>query len=270
MNKLSIKAPAKLNLHLQVLGKRGDGYHDISSYFSFINLFDVLEFYLTKGEIVLNESHPIENNLVIQAAELIRNDSNSSLGVEINLSKNIPQQKGLGGGSSDAAATLIALNKIWDLNYSKQELLTLGLKLGSDIPFFINGYSCWSEGRGEIFSSLELKESWFLLFLPKTKISTKIAFNSLDVANETVITKDDFLQGNRVNSFTEWARENYKELDILFQKLELLGNPQLTGTGSAIFMECGSKKDAESKLIGLPEAFLVKSLDHSPLLQILE
>ena len=270
MNKLSIKAPAKLNLHLQVLGKRSDGYHDISSYFSFINLFDVLEFYLTKGEIVLNESPPIENNLVIQAAELIRNDSNSSLGVEINLSKNIPQQKGLGGGSSDAAATLIGLNKIWDLNYSKQELLTLGLKLGSDIPFFINGYSCWSEGRGEIFSSLELKESWFLLFLPKTKISTKIAFNSLDVANETVITKDDFLQGNRVNSFTEWARENYKELDILFQKLELLGNPQLTGTGSAIFMECGSKKDAESKLIDLPEAFLVKSLDHSPLLQILE
>ncbi len=270
MNKLSIKAPAKLNLHLQVLGKRSDGYHDISSYFSFINLFDVLEFYLTKGEIVLNESPPIENNLVIQAAELIRNDSNSSLGVEINLSKNIPQQKGLGGGSSDAAATLIALNKIWNLNYSKQELQALGLKLGSDIPFFINGYSCWSEGRGEIFSSLELKESWFLLFLPKTKISTKIAFNSLDVANETVISKDDFLQGNRVNSFTEWARENYKELDILFQKLELLGNPQLTGTGSAIFMECGSKKDAESKLIGLPEAFLVKSLDHSPLLQILE
>ena len=90
------------------------------------------------------------------------------------------------------------------------------------------------------------------------------------MANETVISKDDFLQGNRVNSFTEWARENYKELDILFQKLELLGNPQLTGTGSAIFMECGSKKDAESKLIDLPEAFLVKSLDHSPLLQILE
>ena len=165
MNKLSIKAPAKLNLHLQVLGKRSDGYHDISSYFSFINLFDVLEFYLTKGEIVLNESPPIENNLVIQAAELIRNDSNSSLGVEINLSKNIPQQKGLGGGSSDAAATLIALNKIWNLNYSKQELQALGLKLGSDIPFFINGYSCWSEGRGEIFSSLRIEGKLVLIVL---------------------------------------------------------------------------------------------------------
>ncbi len=270
MNKLSIKAPAKLNLHLQVLGERSDGYHEISSYFSFINLFDVLEFYLIKDEIVLNESPPINNNLVLQAAELIRNDSNSSLGVEINLSKNIPQQKGLGGGSSDAAATLIALNKIWNLNYSKQELQALGLELGSDIPFFINGYSCWSEGRGEIFSSLKLKESWFLLFLPETKISTKIAFDSLDTPNEAFISKDDFLQGKRINSFTEWARKNYRELDILFQKLEFLGNPQLTGTGSAIFLECDSKQDAESKLINLPEAFLVKSLDHSPLLQILE
>jgi 4-diphosphocytidyl-2-C-methyl-D-erythritol kinase len=270
MNKLSIKAPAKLNLHLQVLGERSDGYHDISSYFSFINFFDVLDFYLIKDEIVLNESPPINNNLVLQAAELIRNDSNSSLGVKINLSKNIPQQKGLGGGSSDAAATLIALNKMWNLNYSKQELQALGLKLGSDIPFFINGYSCWSEGRGEIFSSLELKESWFLLFFPETKISTKIAFDNLNITNEAVISKDDFLKGKRINSFTEWARENYRELDILFQKLELLGNPQLTGTGSAIFMECDSKQDAESKLINLPEAFLVKSLDHSPLLQILE
>lgn len=270
LNRLSIKAPAKLNLHLQVLGERSDGYHDISSYFSFINLFDVLEFYLIKDEIVLNESPPINNNLVLQAAELIRNDSNSSLGVEINLSKNIPQQKGLGGGSSDAAATLIALNKIWNLNYSKQELQALGLKLGSDVPFFINGYSCWSEGRGEIFSSLEFKESWFLLFFPETKISTKIAFDNLNITNEALISKDDFLKGKRVNSFTEWARENYRELDILFQKLELLGNPQLTGTGSAIFLECDSKQDAESKLINLPEAFLVKSLYHSPLLQILE
>ena len=109
-----------------------------------------------------------------------------------------------------------------------------------------------------------------MLFLPETKISTKLAFDGLDVNNEIIVSKDDFLQGNRLNSFTEWARKNYKELDILFQKLEILGNPQLTGTGSAIFMECDSKEDAESKLISLPEAFLVKSLDHSPLLQILE
>ena len=270
MNKLFIKAPAKLNLHLQVLDSRNDGYHNISSCFTFINFFDELEFGLKKDEIVLNESSPIKNNLVIQAAELLKNKSKTSLGVEIKLSKNIPQQKGLGGGSSDAAATLVALNRIWDLNYSKQKLQDLGLKLGSDIPFFINGYSCWSEGRGEILSSIKLKESWFLLILPKAKISTKLAFDSLDIGKEPLITKEEFLQGKRVNSFTDWARKKYSELDIVFKKLELLGNPQLTGTGSAVFLQCSSKEDAEMKLRDVPEGFLVKSLDHSPLLQIIE
>jgi len=270
LSKLLIKAPAKLNLHLQVLDERNDGYHNIASYFTFINFFDELEFSLTEDEIILRESPAIDNNLVIQAAELIKNESKTSLGVEIKLLKNIPQQKGLGGGSSDAAATLIALNKIWNLNYSKQELQDMGLILGSDIPFFIHGYSCWSEGRGEIFSPIKLKESWFLLVLPEAKISTKLAFDNLNLEIESTISKEEFLQGKRVNSFTNWVRDNYSEIDALFQKLELVGSPQLTGTGSAIFLECDSKQDAQQKLLKIPQAFLVKSLDHSPLLQIIE
>ena len=270
MSKLSIKAPAKLNLHLQVLDKRTDGYHNISSYFTLIDFFDELEFSLKENEIILNESEPINNNLVKQAAELLKKYSKTSYGIEITLNKNIPLQNGLGGGSSDAATTLVALNKIWGLNYSKQQLQEFGLQLGSDIPFFINGFSSWAEGRGEILSPITLKESWFLLILPKTKISTKLAFDSIENNTKNLISKKDFLNGKRMNSFSEWARKTYKELDIIFKKLELLGDPQLTGTGGAIFLQCSSKLDAEEKLLEVPEGVLVKSLDHSPLLQIIE
>jgi 4-diphosphocytidyl-2-C-methyl-D-erythritol kinase len=270
LNKLNLKAPAKLNLHLQVLRKRQDGFHDISSSFVFINLSDELELRILEDEIVLIEENPIKDNLVLRAALLLKETYKINKGAEIKLLKKIPDQAGLGGGSSDAASTLVGLNKLWELNISKKELLKIGLEIGSDVPFFINGRASWVEGRGEIFSTVKFKESWFILFFPKTKISTELAFNNLKNYKEKLITKEEFESGVAINSFTKWATSAYHEIDELFKKLSVFGSPSLTGTGSTIFLPCDTEEQAKDILLEFSEGFLVKSLHDSPLLQILE
>ena len=179
MNEILVKAPAKLNLHLQVISKRNDGFHDLRTLFTFIDLYDQLTFKESEEKIELKELEPINNNLVIQAADLLKKRTNCNKGVEISLQKYIPLQKGLGGGSSDAAATLIGLNKLWDLGLTHTELLDMSLELGSDVPFFIFGRSAWAEGRGEILSEVDFNEEWYLLYMPKAQISTKKAFENL-------------------------------------------------------------------------------------------
>lgn len=270
MNKLFLKAPAKLNLHLQVINKRSDGFHNISSFFSLIGLYDEINIKLINDQIVLKEEKPIENNLVLKAANLLKYISGTKKGAEIELLKRIPDQAGLGGGSSDAATTLVGLNNLWNLNLSKKELLKIGLELGSDIPFFINGKSSWVEGRGEIFSTANIDERWYVLFFPKTKISTQLAFKNLTISNEAQITKEEFLNGNSMNSFYPWVIDNYIEINALVKRLKNFGNPQLTGTGSTIFLACKTKQVAKKIILELSEGFLVKSLHDSPLLEILE
>ena len=139
MEELKIKAPAKINLHLEVLKKRDDGFHDISSLFTLIDLYDNIVFKRNKDKISLKETNPIEDNIVLKAATLIKDLYSIKDGVNIELTKSIPDQKGLGGGSSDAAATLVGLNKFWDLKISPRELIDIALQLGSDVPFFIFG-----------------------------------------------------------------------------------------------------------------------------------
>ena len=157
MEKLIISAPAKINLHLQVLDKRKDGFHNISSLFSLIDLHDTLIFKNNDNKVELTESIPIADNIVLKAANLLKEEYSVNKGVKIDLSKSIPDQRGLGGGSSDAAATLIGLNVFWKLNISKDELLRSALKLGSDVPFFIYGKTAWAEGRGEILREFSYK-----------------------------------------------------------------------------------------------------------------
>ena len=157
MDILKLKSPAKLNLHLQVLGKRNDGFHEINSAFTLINLFDDLSFKKRPSGINLT-GDLIKNNLILKAAQNLQEKYHIKNGVDIYLKKRIPIESGLGGGSSNAATTLIALNKLWNLNLSKDELMKIGLDLGSDVPFFIYGENAWGKGRGENLEPIEIKD----------------------------------------------------------------------------------------------------------------
>ena len=270
MEELRLQAPAKLNLHLQVLRSRDDGFHDISSLFSLIDISDLLIFRRNEKSINLIESSPIEDNIVVKAAQLLKDYSGTNQGVSIELIKSIPDQKGLGGGSSDAATTLIGLNRLWELEISNKKLLDLALRLGSDVPFFIFGKTAWAEGRGEILREYPYTEKYFLLSFPKLKISTKEAFNSISIDNKAQLTEESYSNDKAFNSFEVWIRERYPSIDKIFKELEVIGTPRLSGTGSTIFLEYNSLEKAQIAHKKFPELVLTKSLDHSPLLQIIE
>ena len=266
-----IKAPAKLNLHLQVIKKREDGFHKLRTVYQLINLYDEIEFKLDNSKIKLEERpKKIKDNLVLKAAHAIRNKAKTDKGAIISLHKKIPSQSGLGGGSSDAAATIVALNHLWKTNLNKEQLLNIALKLGSDVPFFIHGKAAWAEGRGELFTTLDLKPQWFLLLFLETKVSTKEAFKEVSITKKKFTTINGFLSGTSVNSFTEWAKDKYPEIRKAFSLLKTVGTPRLTGTGSTVFVSFANKAKAEKALKKIPKGILVKNLDHSPLIQLIE
>jgi len=270
MEELKIKAPAKINLHLEVLRKRDDGFHDISSIFTLIDLYDNLIFKRSDNNISLREQNPIKDNIVLRAAELVKDLYSVKEGVSIELIKSIPDQKGLGGGSSDAAATIIGLNKLWNLKISKNELLDIALQLGSDVPFFVYGKTAWAQGRGEILEEYPYKNRFFLLKFPKLKISTKLAFEKSTLAFKDAPNMKIVDINHYFNSFEHWIRENYSEMAEAFKDLEAVGQPRLSGTGSTIFMEYDNLEAAKSAQNKFPELVLTKSLERSPLLQIIE
>ncbi len=270
MEELRLQAPAKLNLHLQVLRPRDDGFHDISSLFSLIDISDLLIFKRNEKSINLIESSPIEDNIVVKAAKLLKDYSGTNQGVSIELIKSIPDQKGLGGGSSDAATTLIGLNRLWELEISNKKLLDLALRLGSDVPFFMFGKTAWAEGRGEILREYPYIEKYFLLSFPKLKISTKEAFNSISIDNKAQLTAESYNKDKAFNSFEAWIRDRYPSIDKIFKELEVIGTPRLSGTGSTIFLEYNNLEKAQIAHKKFPELVLTKSLDRSPLLQIIE
>ena len=270
MEELIIQAPAKINLHLQVVNKREDGFHNISSLFSLIDLSDTISFKENGNKIKLSESIPIADNIVLKAANLLKDKYSVKKGVRIELNKVIPDQKGLGGGSSNAAATLIALNKFWNLNCTQEEIMDLALTLGSDVPFFIFGKTAWAEGRGEILREFSYQERFFLLFLPKLRISTKSAFNEISLSDATRLTKENYEPDKYFNSFEKWVRSTYPIMDEIFLELQSIGNPRLSGTGSTIFIEYSNLKEAEIAKKKFPELVLTKSLERSPLMQIIE
>jgi len=271
MKEIKISSPAKINLHLQVLKRRSDGFHDIASAMQLIDLSDEMSFELSKEGIELIEDpFPIENNLILKAAKVLQRVTNANQGVKIKLQKKIPIQKGLGGGSSNAATTLVVLNKIWKTKLSHKQLLKIGTEIGSDVPFFIHGQSAWVRGKGEILEYIDLQSKKFILIFPETAISTKTAFANLTLDKEVAISVEDFKQGTSKNSFSNWARKTYPEIDALFNKLEKIGNPRLTGTGSAIFLDIENHAQVSENLKKFPNAILVKSIDRSPLLQLIE
>ena len=229
--KISIKSPAKINLHLEIIGKRDDGFHELAMIMQNIELFDYLDFEINKDGLINLESDCIDlsvadDNLIVKAAMLLKEISNIDLGANIFLRKNIPIGAGLAGGSSNAAATLIGLNKLWGLNLDKNMILSFSKRLGSDVPFFINGGSQFCFGRGEILEKLKSNFEFGVLLLknPNVSISTAETYkkysskfsNKYDTRNEVVENIRNNLRNNALNKF-----------DIESQKINIKNDLQL-------------------------------------------
>ena len=243
-------APAKINLFLKILSKRADGYHCLQSAFQLIDLYDEIYFKKRKDNKITTqynvESIKKENDLCFKAAELILKDFN--VGVDIIVRKNIPIGGGLGGGSSDAATTLLALNELFNLNHEKKKLMTFGLALGADVPFFINGINAWVEGIGEKLSPISIDENEYLLFVPNIHISTQSIFKDFKLTKKSIPLKiatsiNDVAQDQMHNDLHVTILEKYPKLRELFNWLKEYGEPKITGTGSTIFMKSKNVKD---------------------------
>lgn len=273
---LSLPSPAKLNLLLHITGRRADGYHHLQTIFQFVDYADTLDFSLRDDGVIslspaLNDV-AAEDNLIIKAARLLQTASACKLGIDIHLTKIIPMGAGLGGGSSNAATTLLALNVLWHLNWSNEQLATLGLSLGADVPIFIYGHAAWAEGVGEQLTPLQLPENVYLIIKPDCKISTREIFLHPALTRDSTPIKvaASEAQDGR-NDCESVVKALYPAVDNALSWLRQYGKGKLTGTGSCVFLACNSLEQAQMLLNVCPfDAFLAKGKNLSPTHQALQ
>ena len=245
---ISWPAPAKLNLFLHVTGKRPDGYHRLQTLFQFLDYSDELSFAVTDDGKISRASQVAgvteEADLCVRAARLLQTAAGVTQGVRIQLQKRLPLGGGLGGGSSDAATTLLALNELWQLDWPLAELAVLGLKLGADIPVFIHGHAAWAEGVGEILTPMEPASSWYVVIAPPVAVSTARVFAAFtDDRRERqlthyspAITIRDFHAGRAHNDLAPVVRRLYPEVDKALKWLSDFGMAKMTGSGACVFL----------------------------------
>lgn len=270
----SYLSPAKLNLGLSIVGKRPDGYHLLETIFCLIDLFDTIEIELTHTpEISLIEHKQVwsqAEDLSYKAACLLQSYSKVTKGAKIKVIKHIPIGGGLGGGSSNAATVLLALNWLWGLNYSKEKLQSLALKLGADVPFFILGRSALAQGIGEVLSHIAIPQYYFILIQPDFGINTKEIFNNLNypIGFNKVLPNYQELLHSKTNDLLPIAINLYPQLKTLIDELQLYGEVYMTGSGSTLYL-CFSNLVATKKVAKLLNLryniYLVKNIQCSPL-----
>ena len=253
----NVFAPAKLNLFLHVTGRRDDGYHLLQSVFMLIDWCDTLHFDVRADGVIAREDLNVAlpaHDLVIRAAQLLQRASGTTLGAHIAIEKHIPAQAGMGGGSSDAATTLLALNRLWELNWPHSKLMPLGLALGADVPFFLGGHNAWIEGIGEQITPIEVPAARFAVVKPNAGLSTEEIFRApeLERATETatmpVFAVDPYGFGR--NDLQPVAQALCPEITQAIQWLGTFGlSPRMTGSGSAVFAQ-------------LPDGVLIESAPH--------
>lgn len=241
----SWRAPAKLNLFLHVTGRRPDGYHTLQTLFQFLDIHDELRFEVTDdGRItraVALAGVPETLDLSTRAARLLQTASGSSKGAVIHLEKRLPVGGGLGGGSSDAATTLLALNALWGCGLARTTLAELGLRLGADVPVFVHGRAAWAEGVGEILTPAEPPERWFVVLAPPVTVSTAQVFTAFSSGADltpykAAITIRDFHAGQTRNDLESVVRRLYPEVDNALKWLGNFGDARMTGSGACVFL----------------------------------
>lgn len=267
-------APAKLNLFLHITGRRADGYHLLQTLFQFLDYGDSLDFEMCRDGKITRPSGllqvPEADDLAVRAARLLQTRAKSHQGVAIHIHKRLPEGGGLGGGSSDAATTLVALNRLWSAGLSTQELTRLGLELGADVPLFIAGQAAWAEGIGESLTPVEPPEPWYLVLRPSCQIATREIFQAPDLTrNSAAITIADFYAGQTRNDFEPLVRQRYPAVAEALDWLQRRAPARLTGSGACVFGTFDQESAARRVLEDLPQGwrgFVARGCNRSPLL----
>jgi len=238
-------APAKINLFLHITGRRDDGYHNLQTLFQFLSFGDTLEFGIREdGHVIRVTMIPgvePQQDITVRAAQLLKQRTGCQLGVDIRIDKRIPMGGGLGGGSSDAATTLVALNHLWNLGLSQTELMDFGRSLGADVPIFIHGQSAWAEGIGEKLQTVDLPEYWYVVIYPGVTVSTAELFADPELTRDARPIKiRDYFEGGTSNVFEPIVRRRSSAVDVALkwlseQELKSIRPAMMTGTGSCVF-----------------------------------
>ena len=271
-------APAKVNLFLHITGRRDDGYHLLQTVFQFLDFGDELSFQLLESSEIKRKEDipgvPEAQDLIVRAAKLLQAEAGVNQGVVIRINKQLPMGGGLGGGSSDAATTLVALNHLWGAGLSEDELAKLGLQLGADVPVFVRGFAAWAEGVGEHLESVTLPEPWFLVVIPPVHVSTQEIFSSKDLTRDcSAIKIRNFLSGGTGNVCEPVVFQRYPEVKKVFDWLQEFGPARMSGTGASVFAPFESEVEARQTLNIVPanwRAFVAKGLNWSPLVNRLK
>lgn len=266
-------APAKLNLMLRILGRRPDGYHRLQTVFQFLDRQDRLFFAPRDDGRIRRVSAlagiPEESDLVVRAARLLRERTSCRLGVGIRVEKRLPLGGGLGGGSSDAATTLVALNRLWETGLTEPELMALGAELGADVPIFVYGRAAWGEGIGEVLTPVEPPEPWYLVLAPRCRVATGAVFSDEKLTRDSApITMKSFVAGDDRNDCLAVVRRRYPEVAAAWDWLATVGRPRLTGTGACVFCAFATAARAEVARSSAPSrfsAFVARGRNRSPL-----
>ena len=276
---LTLPAPAKLNLFLHINGRRDDGYHELQTLFQFLDYSDSLTFTPRNDGIISlrgMDELPAADNLITRAARQLQQTSGRAVhdqrGADIRIEKRLPTGGGLGGGSSNAATTLVALNRLWELNLSRSQLADIGLSLGADVPVFVQGHAAWAEGVGEQLTPAEPAEPWYLVLHPDCEISTGQVFGHPDLTRGTPKRKiRTAFEGNRSdfrNDCGAVVRLLYPKVDEALTWLEHYGEARLTGTGACVFCPFETQSAAitayEEKPSGI-NGFIARGRNRSPL-----
>lgn len=273
-------SPAKINWFLHVVGKREDGYHELQTVFQFLDYGDDLTFAVNQQGIIRRDydlGFSEDVDLCLRAAKQLKAiTKDDNLGVTIGLNKRLPMGGGLGGGSSNAATTLIALNHLWNIGLDRQQLSALGFKLGADVPIFIYGQAAWAEGIGERLSPIDLTEQWYLVVNPNVHVSTKQIFCHKRLTARPQMMKIRDLENGIDSSFGDndlepIVRSEYPQVDAVIEWLAEIGKPRMSGSGGSVFMPLENQQQGIELLLEKPKnstGFVAKGLNRHPLLNI--
>ncbi|RII79576.1 4-(cytidine 5'-diphospho)-2-C-methyl-D-erythritol kinase [Pseudomonas monteilii] len=253
MQTLTLPAPAKLNLWLHIIGRRPDGYHELETVFQFLEHGDELSFALRDDGVIRLHTEidavPHDSNLIVRAARKLQEQSGTPLGADIWLTKVLPMGGGIGGGSSDAATTLLALAHLWQLDWDEDRLAALGLSLGADVPVFVRGHAAFAQGVGEQLTPVDPEEPWYVVLVPQVSVSTVEIFSHPQLTRDSLPLKmRPVPKGNSRNDCQPVVEQNYPEVRNALNSLGKFTEARLTGTGSCVFGAFPSKAEADKVL----------------------